>query len=77
MVSQSYVLEKPPPPSAAKVFFDQRVMPVAIDAAGAVEARVERLAGHARRQPIVAVSVAIGVGVLLSMLMGRARGSGR
>ncbi len=34
MVSSSYLLHRPPPPSGMKRFFDQKIMPAAIDGGG-------------------------------------------
>lgn len=67
MVSQAYMTEKPAGPSPVKVFFDQKVMPVAINAAGDFEGVLERVAIGARRAPVASLAAALGVGTLLML----------
>jgi hypothetical protein len=69
MVSKVYLLEKPPPPSRAKRFMDQRVVPLLIDAAGAVEGRLEELAVTARRAPLCSFGLAVAMGFVLKKLV--------
>jgi hypothetical protein len=73
MVSPKYLAGKTTVPSRFKRFFDRRVLPVAIDAAGSVEAVLEGVACRARRQPAVALGLACSASFLLSMLIGRRR----
>ncbi|WP_250265916.1 hypothetical protein [Rhodovastum atsumiense] len=78
LVQDGYLLDKPSPPSQPKLFFDQRVIPAAIDAAGAVEAVLERLAVRTRQRPVMVLGMAMGAGFLVSRLTGRhASGSAR
>jgi hypothetical protein len=65
MVSVDYMIAKPPPPSALRRLFNQRAMPAAIDAATRVEDAVHTLGESTRQQPILALSLAVGAGVLL------------
>ena len=67
MVSQAYMLHRPGAPSALKRFVDQRAFPVAINALGAVEARVERVAARSRRSPLAVLSLAAGCGAALAL----------
>ena len=62
MIDRSYMLDQPPPPSAFKQFLDLTLIPIAIDATGAVENLVERIAVLGRQRPIAAVGVAFGLG---------------
>ena len=71
MVDQSYMLAKQPPPSAAKRFFDQRVMPVTIDLAGTLEAGLEHVAVTARAKPAVVLGAALVLGAAMAMLLRR------
>ena len=73
MVGQRYLLAKPQPPSALKRQFDQEVLPAAINMAASVEAVVERIARHARRQPLATVGAAFGLAFTLSLFAGPAR----
>jgi hypothetical protein len=77
MIEDRYLSGKSPAPSKLKQLFDEHVIPVAIDAAGSVEAVLERLGQSTRRQPIVALGLAVGAGFLLSMLRGERRGRNR
>jgi hypothetical protein len=43
MVQPSYMLHKPVPRSYAKIVFNQQIVPALINAAGGVEALLERL----------------------------------
>ncbi len=62
MVDKSYMLDQPPPPSAFKQFVDLTLIPIAIDATGAVESFIEQAAVQGRQRPITAVGVAFGLG---------------
>jgi hypothetical protein len=73
MVSPDYLAGKTADPSRLKHVFEQRLLPVAIDAAGSVEAALEGVARRTRRQPAVALGLACSASLLLSMLMIRRR----
>ena len=62
MIDRSYMLDQPPPPSALKQFLDLKLIPIAIDATGALEILVERIAVQGRQRPIAAVGMAFGLG---------------
>ena len=62
MIDRSYMLDQPPPPSVLKQFLDLTLIPIAVDATGAVESFVERIAVQGRQRPIAAVGVAFGLG---------------
>jgi hypothetical protein len=64
MVDRSYLLNRPPRPSGLKRYVDQEVIPLAIDAAGALEAVLERLSRRAAAQPLTAAAAAFGIGLL-------------
>lgn len=73
MVTKHYLLDQPKPPSALKVRFDQQVIPAAINAAGSVEAGLERVAQRARKQPLAALGAAFGLAFLATRLAVPAR----
>lgn len=66
MVDRSYMLDQPPGPGRAKVAFDQRVVPMAIDAAGWVEGGLERVLAAVRRTPYTGLLIAAGLGFVLA-----------
>ena len=68
MISRDYLLKKEGGPSAPKLFLDQTVIPMAIDAAGAVEGALERVAVRVRRMPVSALMAALGSGTLITLL---------
>ena len=68
MVGRAYLLAKRRPPTALKRAIDQRMIPAAIDAAGALEAVLERISVSATRQPITALGAAFGLGLLGCLL---------
>ncbi|KMO34970.1 hypothetical protein VQ03_22755 [Methylobacterium tarhaniae] len=67
LVTREYMLEKPSGPSKPKLFLDQVVVPGLANAAGAVEAGIERLVIVARRNPALAVGVVAGLGLALTL----------
>ena len=74
MVSRTYLLAKDgPPASPPKIFLDRTVVPALINAAGDVEAMLERIAARTRNAPIPAAAAAFGVGLLLSVVLMRRR----
>ncbi len=74
MVDRDYMLKKGAGPSAPKVFLDQKVVPAAINAAGAVEGVLERVAVRVRRMPVAALAAALGTGTLMMLLTVPRRG---
>ena len=68
MIDPGYMLAKPTRPSPAKVFLDNEVIPALIDAAGGVEAVVERIAVEVRRRPAGGLAVAFLVGCGLGLI---------
>ena len=58
MVTKRYELETPPPPSEAKRYVDQKLIPTAIDVFGDVEVFLARIAAQIREQPLFALQVA-------------------
>ncbi len=74
MVDRDYMLKKGAGPSAPKLFLDQTVIPVAIDAAGAVEGVLEQVAVRVRRTPVAALAAALGTGTLVTLLAVPRRG---
>ena len=73
MVSKAYLLEKPAPPSAGKLFRDQRLVPLMIDTAGAVEQGLERVAVIARAAPLASLAVALNVGWMLRTVLAKTK----
>ena len=68
MVSRAYLLEKPGGPSKPKLFLDQTVVPLLINAAGAVEGVLELVAVRTRKLPIRTLGTALGIGTLTALL---------
>jgi hypothetical protein len=74
MVDKSYMLDQPQEPSAFMRFVNLTLIPIAINATGAVETVVERIAVQGRQRPATAMGVAFGVGCGLAYgLVGRRR----
>ena len=71
MVDRGYMVEQPLGPGPWKVYLDQTVFPVLIDAAGAVEAVVERVVVRTRERPATALGVALVVGCGVGLLRRR------
>lgn len=71
MVGKSYMLASKAAPSGLRLAIDQRVIPAAIDLAGAVEGVLERAVVRTRQQPATAVGAALATTVLLGMLTRR------
>ena len=68
MIDRDYLLKKESGPSALKVFFNQKVVPAAINLAGAVEGILEQVAIQVRRKPMPALAAALGTGTLITLL---------
>ncbi len=74
MADKGYMLDQPQEPSAFMRFVNLTLIPVAIDATGAVETAVEHIAVQGRQRPATAMGVAFGVGCGLGYgLVGRQR----
>jgi len=73
MVSRKYLLDIPPRPSKPRAFFVQRLLPKLIDLAGCLESGLERVAIRTRRRPIPGLGLALGVGIVLSLLQREVR----
>jgi hypothetical protein len=71
MVTVGYMIDNPGPPSGLKSFLNRRVIPPAIDAAGAVESAVYALAEQTRAQPKMSLGVAAALGLLAGTLVFR------
>ena len=71
MVDSSYLAGRAPPPSPLMTFIDQTVVPNAIDAAGSIEVALNQVVMAARRRPLTALTVAIGVGCGLALALRR------
>jgi hypothetical protein len=71
MTRPGYLVDKPAAPSAAARYFNQRVLPVAIDSLGGIEAGLEAVAQRTRRQPGTALAIACGLGFLATVLARR------
>jgi hypothetical protein len=78
MVGSIYRRRKPGPPSALKLFFDQRIMPMAIDGAASLEMGAASAGRYLRRNPAMSLGLALGMGILLGSWSGRVgRANGR
>jgi hypothetical protein len=71
IIGKHYLLEKPAPPAPWKQYLDLTVLPAVIDAAGAFESVVERVAVHTRKHPLTTFSLALGFGCGLGLATGR------
>jgi hypothetical protein len=65
MINSSYLHRKPAPPSDLKRFFDQRIMPAAIDGAACLDMGLVKTGEQMRRNPAMALGLSAGMGVLL------------
>jgi hypothetical protein len=65
------MLERPPAPSAPRRYLHQHAFPVLIDAAGALEAGLERAAVATRAEPVRMLALAAATGWLVSRLTDR------
>jgi hypothetical protein len=71
MVQPSYMLHKPVPRSYAKIVFDQQIVPALINAAGGVEALLERLALSTKSSPARYLAASWIAGFALGCLVAR------
>ena len=65
MVSIGYLIDNPGPPSALARFVNERVVPPAIDAAGAVESTVYEFGEQVRARPTSSLLAAGALGFLI------------
>ena len=67
MVSSSYLACKPAPPSELKRFFNQKIIPVAIDGAACLDIGFAHVVRQLRRNPKTGSGLALGMGILLAV----------
>jgi hypothetical protein len=67
MVIRSYMLEKPPAPSAATRALHWTIVPLVINGLGALEGQLERAAIAVRRSPANALSAALALGLVFAL----------
>ena len=72
MVDRTYLTGTAPPPGRWTVFVHQTLLPGAIDAAGAAEQALARVASVARRRPLPALMVALCAGFAAALSARRA-----
>ncbi len=63
MVSVGYMIDNPGPPRGLNSFINRRVIPPAIDAAGAVESAIYELGEHVRAKPNTSMVAAAALGL--------------
>jgi len=71
MVTVGYMIDNPGPPAGLKRLINRRVVPPAIDAAGAVESALYELAEQARARPGMSLGVAGALGLMAGALVFR------
>jgi hypothetical protein len=69
MVDVGYLIDKPGPPAGLRSFLNRRVVPPAIDAAGAVESAVHELREQVRAQPQTSLLAAGALGLVSGALI--------
>ena len=74
IIGRDYMLRKPQGPSAPKVFFDTRVIPLAVNAVGALEVALDRAARRTGVRPAVILAGLIGAGSLLAFVLAQQAG---
>jgi hypothetical protein len=67
MVSSAYLVRKPASPSELKRFFDQRIIPAAIDGAGCLDMGIAKVTREFRRNPKIGLGLALGLGALVAI----------
>ena len=70
-VGRQYMLVKPSGPSRPKLFLDQTILPLAIDAAGGCEVAVQRLSQRIGLRPAALVGAALLTGLLMISMLWR------
>ena len=67
MVSSSYFARNPTQRSEFKRFFDQKIIPVAIDGAACLDIGFANVVRQLRRNPKTGLGLALGMGILLAV----------
>ena len=69
MTSSAYLVRKPASPSELKRFFNQQIMPAAIDGAGFLDMGIAKVTREIRRNPKIGLGLALGLalGVLVAI----------
>jgi hypothetical protein len=75
MVSSSYLLRKPAAPSGLKQFFDQRILPAAIDGAACLDVGIASAGRELRRNPVLSLGLALGAGAFIAVAFRPRRGA--
>jgi hypothetical protein len=65
MVATTYLERKPAGPSPLQRFFDQSIMPVAIDAAACLDIGAVKAGQQLRRNPMLGIGLLLGIGYLV------------
>jgi hypothetical protein len=73
LIGRDYLLEKPPGPSAPKRFFDQRVVPLAVNMASSLEFALDDAARRTGLRPVVILSATTVTAALLVWRLVRSR----
>ncbi len=69
MVKTGYMLDQPKPADAVRRFVDQRLFPVAIDAAAGIEGALERLRIGVQKRPVFLLGAAFVYGAGASLIV--------
>ncbi len=72
MVTRDYMLRKGAGPSAAKLFFDTRAVPLAANMAGGLEVALDRAAARSGLRPSLILAGVAGLGALAVLRLVRA-----
>ena len=75
MVSSSYLLRKPAAPSGFKQFFDQRILPAAIDGAACLDMGIAGAGRQLRRNPVLGLGLALAAGAFFAIAFRSRRGA--
>jgi hypothetical protein len=67
MISSSYLRPKAAAPPGLKQFFDQRIMPAAIDGAACLDLGIAGAGRQLRRNPGAGLGLMLGMGVFLAV----------
>jgi hypothetical protein len=73
MVSSAYLVRKPASPSELKRFFDQRIIPAAIDGAGCLDMGIAKVASEFRRRPKIGLGLSLALGALVAISLSSRR----
>ncbi len=72
-VGRDYLLNKPSPPSASKLFLDQQIVPLVVNAAGALEVALDRASVRTGIRPAAIVAGSLGLLSLAAVYLLRRR----